>query len=610
MKTLFIDLETYGTRDLKKVGVYRYTEDYFFEILMAAWSVDGGPVEVAITEKDIMAIPGLIDPTVRKIAHNAQFERICLSRMLGYPTGEYADPAEWHDTMAVAGELGYPQGLAELARTLGAPKKDEAGTKLINIFCKPAKDGHRVLPEEKPEEWAQFVEYCRQDVTTLIEVDHLLGGFPTETERLVWLADQRINDHGIAVDLEMAEAAVIVAEDNRMLTELEISYMTGVANPGSQPQMLKWFRQSGLKIANLQAETIELVLQDPELTPNKRHVLELRQELALVASKKYTAALNSVSEDGRLRGQFWFFGAHTGRWAGRGVQLHNLPRAHLDSEAETDAAILDLKMGLGASPHTLKALVRAMFTGPFTVVDYSAIEARIIAWLAGEGWALTAFAAGRDIYTETAERMGGLTRAQGKIAVLALGYNGGVGSLRAMGAEGTDEELQTMVNQWRWANENIVALWKKMGAAFMDGGPVGEYLTVEREGDSRLLRLPSGRAIAYHGVKFDFVDTDYGPKRQPTFFDPKTGFRVKTYGGRLVENVTQAIARDILAEALVRLHNTGLNIVGHVHDEILVEEVGEGSVETVSAIMNIPSEWADGLLIDSSGFQCSRYRKG
>ena len=558
-----------------------------------------------------MAIPGLCDPTVRKVAHNAQFERICLSRMFGYPTGEYADPAEWHDTMAVAGELGYPQGLAELARTLGGELKDEAGTKLINIFCKPARDGHRVLPEEKPEEWAAFMEYCRQDVATLIDVHQRLGDWPTETERQIWISDQRINDHGIAVDLEMAQAAVIVAEENRMLDELEISNLTGVANPGSQPQMLRWFRRSGLKIDNLQAEAIETSLEDPELTPKMRRVLELRQELALVAGKKYTAALASVSEDGRLRGQFWFFGAHTGRWASRGVQVHNLPRAHLDSEAETSAAILDLKMGMGASPHVLKALVRGMFTGPFTVVDYAEIEARVVAWLADEGWALTAFAAGRDIYKETAERMGGLTRAQGKVAVLALGYNGGVGALRVMGAEGTDEQLQTMVNQWRWANPSIVALWKKMGSAFMDGGPVGEYLTVEREGDSRLLRLPSGRAIAYHGVKFEFVETDYGPKRQPTFCDPnRHGLRVKTYGGRLVENVTQAVARDVLAEALVRLHDSGYEIVGHIHDEILVEGVGEVEVETVSKIMNIPPGWADGLLINSSGFQCSRYRKG
>lgn len=607
MNRLFIDIETFSRTDIKK-GVYRYAEDFDFRILMAAWALNDGPVSVALGEEKIRAIPGLWDPTVKKIAHNAAFERICLSRL--QHTCSFLPPEDWHDTMAVAGELGYPQSLKELALALGGEQKDEAGTRLINLFCKPARDGHRVTAEERPEEWAEFVEYCRQDVVTLMDVDRRLGNFPTDTERHVWIADQHINDRGIAVDLEMTEAAILVADDNRMLAELEISSLTGVANPGSQPQMLRWLQESGLGIDDLQAETIERLLEGP-LGAMQRQVLELRQELALVAAKKYSAALESVSGDGRLRGGFRFFGAHTGRWSGQGVQLHNLPRASLETEADTDAAILDLKMGMGAEPYVLKALVRAMFKGPFTVVDYSAIEARVIAWLAGERWALEAFAAGRDIYVETAQRMGGLTRSQGKVAVLALGYNGGVGSLRAMGAEGSDDELQTLVTQWRRANPSIVALWSMMEEAFYSGGPVGNRIRVDTDGSTRRVRLPSGRDIVYHGCKWSMVDKSWGPVRQASFSDPKkSGMRALTYGGRIIENVTQAVARDIMAEALVRLHESGYAIVGHVHDEILVEGIGKSSVQVVSKIMNEPPKWATGLPIDSNGFQCTRYRKG
>lgn len=606
MPRLRLDLETFSSADLRATGVYRYAEDPSFLVLMASWHIDGGATHVAVGEDEVRMIPGLRDPTVRKVAHNANFDRVCLSRMLGLPTGTYLDPDEWDDTAARAGEAGYPQKLETLAHWLGGEQKDTAGSKLIRLFCVPARDGHRVLPEERPEEWAQFVEYCRQDSVTLADVDNRLPPL-TPTERQVWVSDQRINDRGMAIDLEMAHAAVLVAEDNRMVQELEISHLTGVANPGSQPQMLSWLQQSGLRLVNLRAETIETLLSG-DLSPLQRRVLELRQELALVASKKFTAAVQSVSEDDRLRGGFRFFGAHTGRWSGRGVQPHNLPRAALDSEAETLAAILDLKMGLGAEASTLKALVRALFTGPFTVVDYRSIEAIVLAWLTGEQWVIDAFLAGRDIYVETANRMGGLTRAQGKIAVLALGYNGGVGSLRNMGAEGGDAALQIQVNQWRRANPNTVAFWGTMGEAFRLGGSVGNHVTVERDGDDRLLRLPSGRAIAYHHCKWTWVDTQYGPRREASFADPKIPTRARTYGGRLSENVTQAIARDILAEALVRLHREGYDVVGHVHDEILIE--GTGSVKDIREIVNVPPAWAKGLPIDSAGFQCARYQKG
>jgi DNA polymerase len=626
MTQLYVDIETYSSVDLKKSNVYRYTEAPDFEIMFAWWAVDDEPLQLALGAAAIADIPYLWDDDVTKVAHNAAFERICFSEFIrrreGGPEG-YLPPEPWLDTMALASEAGYPKSLEQLAKVLGAEDKDTAGTRLINLFCKPNRAGKRTMPEDKPVEWAQFLEYGRQDVVTLRDVHQRLPHWPTETERQVYLTDQRINDTGIPVDVEMAALAVATAEDNRMQDELEIMHLTGIENPGSNPQMLAWFKSVGLEIPNLQAATVTEMLARPDTddvapTALQRRVLELRQELALVAAKKYSAALDRVNADGRLRGSFQFFGAHTGRWAGRGVQLQNLPSATLGDEDDDEQAIetaiaagvLDLKMGMGASAHTLKALVRAMFTGPFTVVDYAAIEARVVAWLAGEQWALGAFADGRDIYVETAERMGGLTRKEGKVAVLALGYNGGVNSLRVMGAEGDDKKLQFLVTQWRDANRAIVGLWADMNEAFIAGDmAVGDHMYIEKDGADRLVRLPSGRAVVYHDLKARWKDTPFGRRRVISFADPKgPGFRTDTYGGKLCENVTQAVARDILAEALVRLQQRGYPVVGHVHDELLV--LGQYPVAEICNIMTEKPAWAAGLPLDGAGFNCARYRKG
>lgn len=621
MSTLYIDIETYSRVDIKKSSVYKYATDADFQILMAAYALDDEPVRLAVGAAAISSIPGLWDADVLKVAHNAAFERVCFSEHLrqqgdGCGSQQYLDPAEWDDTMALAAEWGYPKSLDHLAKALGAEQKDGAGTALINWFCKPDRNGKRRMPEDHPEKWQQFCDYCVQDVVALRDIAQRLPGWPTATERQVWLVDQHINDRGIHVDVEMAQAAVTTAADNQMLDELEMMRLTGIANPGSNVQLLAWLQAQGVGVGNLQAATVTDLLQDDDLAPTVRRVLQLRQELALVAAKKYTAALDRVNDDHRLRGSFAFFGAHTGRWAGRGVQLQNLPSATLgakdasDAEIETAiaAGVLDLLLGTGASAHTLKALVRAMFVGPFTVVDYAAIEARVVAWLANEQWALGAFADGRDIYVETAERMGGMTRKEGKVAVLALGYNGGVNSLRAMGAEGSDKALQRLVTQWRNANPAIVGLWAEMDEAFKQGGPVGEHLVVEKDGSDRLLRLPSGRAVVYHDLRQRWKDGPYGRQRVVSFADPKgPGFRTDTYGGRLVENVTQAVARDILAEAIVRLHQRGHRVVGHVHDEVLVEG---GTVRDVVRVMVEPPAWTKGLPLAAEGYTCKRYRKG
>lgn len=590
---LFLDIETYSTTPIE-AGAYRYSEDPAFEILMCAWATDTDPeVRLAVGEDEIRSIPGLLDPDVSIVAHNAQFERVCLSRLL--PGGGFLPPERFVDTMALAAEAGYPQSLDRLAKALGGAQKDSAGTRLINLFCKPARGGQRVFPADRPEEWEAFCLYCLQDVETLLSVYRQLPPFPTPLEQRLYHVDQHINDNGLRVDRELAERAVAVSGENAGFAVDEFQLLTGVENPNSVQQVMAWLEEEGHPLPNLQKATVEEALARP-LPPAVARALELRQDLALVSGKKFLAALNAMNADGRLRGTLRFHGAHTGRWSGRGVQPQNLPREQLD---DPEPAIAHLKAGGTVDSSTLKALVRAMFVGPFTVVDYAAIEARVLAWLAGEEWALEAFRAGRDIYVETAERMGGLTRSQGKVAVLALGYNGSVGSLRAMGAEGTDAELLTLVRQWRRSNLHIIDLWRTMERAFRHGGPVGEYLSIEKKGDSRTLVLPSGRRISYHKVEFD-ADGGASYLEAPR--------RIGTYGGRLVENATQAVARDILAEALVRLHDGGYRIASHVHDEILVE--GEHSVDEISSLMCEQPEWAPGLPISAEGFTTPRYRKG
>ena len=601
---LYIDLETYSAAPLD-AGVYRYAADPSFLILMAAWAVGDGPVTVATTREEINAIPRILNPQTLKVAHNASFERICISAHHGQPPGDYLPPEEFHDTMAVAANRGLPQGLDNLARALGASPKDGAGSALIRFFCVPNRKGERNLPEDHPEKWLDFMAYCAQDVETLREVDRLLGDFPTEEERAVYYADQRINDRGILVDTELARLAEEAALENAREQLAELGRLTGCDNPNSRDQLLTWFRSTGLDLPDLRKETVSAALEGP-LANDHRRALELRQELALVASKKYTAALAGVGDDDRLRGQFRYFGAHTGRWTGRGVQLQNLPRLGFKTEREAEAEVVDLKLGFRPDATTLKKLVRPMFLGPLTVVDYSAIEARVIAWLAGEQWALDAFAEGRDIYVETASRMGEalgkeFTRSEGKVAVLALGYNGSVNSLRAMGATGEDGQLKTLVTAWRRTNAKIVKLWERLDDAFYSGGDLG-LVRVEREGSRRSLVLPSGRALHYHDTKFKL---DSLGRRRPSFLTPQ-GYRTDTYGGRLSENITQAVARDVLAEALVRLDRAGERVVGHVHDEVLVES---DDLDRIQALMTESPSWAGGLPLNAAGFVCRRYRK-
>lgn len=615
---VYVDIETRSRIDLRRTGVYRYVTCPDFRILMAGWSIDGKAVTMTLGQDDTLKMyHRLAGPSTTFVAHNATFERIAFSSALG---NGYLPPEDWHDTQAVAAERGYPQSLDKLAKALGTEEKDSAGTRLINLFSKPNRKGEWNGPETHPMEWLDFIFYCEQDVATLVAIDRLLGDHVNETERQVYLADQRVNDVGLLIDEPMAHKAAKAADFNHHMQKARVTELTGVENPGSVSQLLAWVQEQGLEARNLRVETVEHLLAG-DLTDTQREVLELRQELALTASAKYSTAVASVLPDSRLRGSFKFYGAHTGRWSGRGAQPQNLPRLAFENEVDTELAIGELMADERVSAPDLKRLVRPMFMGPFTVVDYSAIEARVVAWLASETWALDAFAAGRDIYVETAERMSTpsrpLTRFQGKIAVLALGYNGAVNSLRGMGAEGTDEELANQVRQWRRANQRIVNFWQRMYNAFGDGGAVGAHISIthsrDKLGQAAHMHLPSGRAITYHGIRWgrykvkDPVTERLVSKEGWRYANP-AGYLAGTYGGRLTENATQAVARDILAEAIVRLQDRRYTVVGHVHDEIIIE--GEHDVEEIRKIVCEPPGWAGGLPIDGEGFTCDRYRKG
>lgn len=627
---LYFDYETRSRVELKKYGVYPYVEDDDFAPLMAAWAMNDGPVELAVGTLDIrLDLEDYIrDESIIKVAHNAQFERIVSSATIGLPVGTYLDPDPWFDTAAIACEQGWPRHLGQLAHALGGGElKDEAGTRLINLFCKPNRKGGWNGPNTHPVEWQQFCDYCVQDVATLRDVFKRmkgLGGWPTLMERRVFMADQHMNDRGVEIDLWMAQEAVRCRDENSADHVAEITALSNgtIVNPNSQPQMMAWVRAEGIDCPNMQGETIEALLEDNALTPDQHRILELKSELGLTASHKFSAAVGGINSDGRLRGQFKFYGAHTGRWSGRGVQLQNLPRLGLPNKTAVDEAILTLKLGERVSPHELKMLVRPLLVGPFTRFDYSSIEARVIAWLAGEQWALDAFVRGRDIYVETAERMSTptkkLTRAHGKVAVLALGFGGGVNSLQAMGADGAKEELVLLVRQWRKANPKIVQFWSAFDEAIAEGGKVGKYISVKHtrnhRGVNMHVQLPSGRSLNYHGLKWmrtRMEDPKTGKFRMVegwTYLDPQSkNRRIGTYGGRMTENVVQATARDIMAEAMVALEDNDFPVVGTVHDELIIE--GAHDLDKIESIMCAPLAWCPGMPIAAEGGHLERYEK-
>lgn len=656
METLmFIDFETYSPVNLKDCGAYPYmaSPDFHPLIMTYRYGVDG-ETKIAQGEAEIKwALRGLNEREhVTFVAHNANFERLVLSRIFNYAPGTFIAPERFIDTMAMGRSLGFPGSLADLSRALHVEEKDSAGTALIQLFCVPSKKtGRASTPDEHPEEWAAFCRYAIQDVDTMVEVYQALitryGGFP-KGEREVWNADQRINDRGILVDAELAVRCMDIAAVVKNLHLQRMGVISGLANPNSVAQVLSWvnrrlveagvmddqfdppvFKDTGAPLKSVDKASVAYLLSRTDLPRDVRTFLEERAASNAASVAKFKAMTNRLGADNRVRGTIQYFGAHTGRWAGRGVQLQNLPSVTAGDDEKTQAFV-DRVMNEPAenfSISELKPLIRGALKAPdgqtLTVCDYSAIEARVLAWLAGEEWVLEAFRAGRDIYIETAARMFHVPyeeakplRKKGKVAVLALGYGGGINALKAMGADGTDAELEEIKQTYRAANPRIAKFWADMDRAMRNrSGRVGEYITVHPKANGLVtIKLPSGRELFYHKLHFRTVAKFDKEVEALHFLDPKSHRAViPTYGGRLTENVTQAVARDVLAHALVNLDRENVPVVAHVHDEVIAE--GGVTIERMKELMGagvgnpLAPSWSDGLPLAAEGYYCARYRK-
>lgn len=624
---LYLDIETRSGADLKKTGVYRYAEDEKFDILMLAWAWNDDPMQ---TSTDPEEMRGVIRDILRRhergedfkvIAHNTGFERVCFSSYMGMPVGEYIDPDMFEDTMVLAAWSGLPLSLEDLAKATGGELKDKAGSALIRFFCTPKKDGTFNAPEDYPEKWAKFVAYCAQDVEAMRDAHKKLKPSVTDFEVETWHVSERTNDRGVKIDVEMAQDAVAMSESNKQKALDRMAELTDLPNPNSVSQLGGWLREQGLQVDSLNKAAVEDFLEQDDLPADVREVLELRQHVALSSSAKYQAELDSVSSDGRIRGTLMYYGAHTGRFSGRRLQLQNLPSEGIaDDDTEVEARIIDLKLGLPTPQVDLKRMIRSSLIGPFAVVDYSQIEARVLAFLAGEQWALDAFFGGEDLYSSAASRMYDVSyeeakakyRKQGKIATLALGYGGSKGALKAFGAPGTDEDLMDIVYKWRNANESIVQYWHDLMKAFKEGGSVGD-VSFFKDGSNRHLVLPSGRSIVYRNCTKRTEVNPFTGKEQEVIYRKdhrKKGFPVKVWGGILCENVVQGYARDVLTDALVRLDREGFHAVGSVHDEVIVEASTEDDLHRIGEIMTTAPHWMTGFPLAAEGSgPIARYRK-
>ena len=645
MKTLSIDLETYSSADIGKTGVYRYCEAPDFEVLLFGYSIDGAPVQLV----DLTCgerVPeevrdALSDPSVTKWAFNASFERICLSRWLGLPPGTYLEPDQWRCSMIWSAYLGLPLSLAGVGAVLKLDKqKLDTGKDLIRYFCKPCRPTKknrgrtRNLPRHDPGKWEQFKSYNLRDVETEMEIQKKLARFPVP--EFVWdeyHLDQEINDRGIRVDMQMVENAIDVDSWSRFDLKTQLQDLTALENPNSVAQMKAWLTQHGMEIESLGKKEVAAMLKDAP--PDMREALILRQQLAKSSVKKYQAMQNCVCADGRAHGMFMFYGANrTGRFAGRLVQLQNLPQNHMDDLEQARALVRiadydSLKLLYDSVPDVLSELIRTAFIpyegGKFIVADFSAIEARVIAWMADEKWRLEVFRNGGDIYCASASQMFGVPvekhginghlRQKGKIAELALGYGGSVGALKAMGALEMgipEEELKPLVDAWRDANPNITELWWDVDRAVKEA--VDLRTTSETHGiqfvyESGFLFicLPSGRRLAY--VKPRIGENRFGGESvtYEGVGGTKKWERLESYGPKFVENIVQALSRDILCYAMKTLRCC--NIVAHVHDEIIIEADPRVSLEAVCEQMGRTPPWAKGLILRADGYETPFYKK-
>lgn len=645
MKNLSIDLETYSSADLAKTGVYRYVESQDFEVLLFGYSADGGEVQVvdltAGEELPEDVLSAISDPNVTKWAFNAQFERICLSRWMGLPSGQYLNPSSWHCSMVWAAYMGLPLSLEGVGSVLGLEKqKLREGKDLIRYFCKPClptkKNGGRTrnLWYHDKEKWALFKGYNKRDVETEMQIQQRLQKFPVPED--IWdeyHLDQEINDRGIGVDMDFVNHAIERDRDSTAALRSRMQSLTALDNPNSVVQMKSWLEEHGLQVESLAKKAVTELLKDAP--PNLHEVLTIRQQMAKSSVRKYQAMQNAVCADSRVRGMFQFYGANrTGRFAGRLVQLQNLPQNHMDDLEAARMMVrqnnyLAISLKYNSVPDVLSELVRTAFVPQygrkFVVADFSAIEARVIAWFAGEQWRQKVFADGGDIYCASASQMfkvpvvkngeNGHLRQKGKIAELALGYGGSVGALKAMGALEMglqEEELQPLVNIWRQSNPKIVQFWWDVDSAVKHA--IRQKTVTDTHGicfacqsGMLFITLPSGRRLAY--VKPRIGENRFGGE-SVTYEGigmTKRWERMESYGPKFVENIVQATARDILMYAMQTLRCC--SIVAHVHDEIIIEADRRMSLGAVCEQMGRTPPWAEGLLLRADGYECEFYKK-
>ena len=641
MQYLSIDIETYSSVNLQKAGVYKYAESPDFDILLFGYSVDGGAVQVidlACGEKIPAEIAdALSDESVIKWAFNAQFERVCLSNYLD----TWLSPDSWHCTMVWSATLGLPLSLEGVGAVLGLEKqKLTEGKNLIKYFCVPCAptktNGGRTrnLPQHDMEKWEQFKAYNLRDVETEMSVQKKLTRFPVPD--FIWNEyhlDQEINDRGIGLDMTLVEQAIAIDSISRKSLTQRIQNLTDLDNPNSVAQMKGWLSDNGLEMDTLGKKAVAETLK----TAPKRlaDVLSLRQQLAKSSVKKYTAMQTAVCKDSRARGMFQYYGANrTGRFAGRIIQLQNLPQNHMSDLADARALVRSgnydaLELLYDDIPDTLSQLIRTAFVPQdgtkFIVADFSAIEARVLAWLAGEKWRMQVFADGKDIYCSSASQMFGVPvekhginghlRQKGKIAELALGYGGSVGALKSMGALEmglTEEELQPLVNAWRNANPMITAMWWDIDRAVKT--TVREHIPTEvaglkftYESGFLFMKLPSGRRLAYVKPRMGINQFGSESVTYEGVGATKKWERLESYGPKFCENAIQAIARDILMYAMQTLRNC--SIVAHVHDELIIEADRRMSLSAVCEQMGRTPPWAKGLLLRADGYECDFYKK-
>ena len=642
MKTLSIDIETYSEASLSSTGVYRYAADPSFTILLFAYSVDAGPVQIVDLAQG-ESLPAeveaaLSDPSVQKWAFNAQFERVCLSAYLG----EKLDPRGWYCSMVWSTYAGIPLNLAGVAQALHLEtEKMTEGKDLIRKFSQPCKatktNGGRTrnLPEHAPEDWETFKAYCVRDVEVERAIASRLSALPMPAfEWENYWRDQRFNDMGVGIDVELASKAVEADREIKEALYTQMRHWTGVENPQSVTQLLGWLQEHGAQLPSLAKADVASALDEADGTVAE--VLAARLEIAKSSVKKYEKMLDCVCPDGRAHGLLQFMGAgRTGRWAGRLVQVQNLPRQTFGDLEEAAALVkagqADMLGTLwGSAPNVLSELIRAAFVAApghrFLVADFSAIEARVIAWLAGEQWVLDLFKNGGDIYCETGTRMFGQEvkkhsplRQRAKVAVLACGYQGGVGALKAMGGEKlglSEDEMASIVDAWRKANPRIAQMWWDVNRAALEAikngtsQMVGRIKVYQKLG-ALVIALPSGRELIYPSPRVG--ENRFGGE-SITFMglglNRKWG-RIETYGGKLVENIVQATARDVLAHSMATLEVAGYPTVMHVHDEVITEvPYGRGSVEELCALMSRGPKWSKGLPLAAEGFESTYYKKG